>query len=231
MADLHLALVDMVDVPAGPFGLGEGEDKHSLHLGTFKIARYPITSDAYLKFVQDSPYPSPPHWRNGRPPQMLADHPVVNISWFDALAFCRWFSSVTGYHFRLPTEAEWEKAARGEAGNIYPWGNTFDANLCNTWEGGFGRTMPVDYFPEGASVYGVLDLAGNVWEWCSSRQFDYPYHPEDGREDLTTEDWRILRGGSWYDTDWGVRASRRLASPPDYISHNTGFRVACDHNN
>lgn len=228
MTGHHLALVDMVDIPAGSFWMGEGEDQHSLHLKAFQIARYPVTSAGYLQFVLDAPHSLPPHWVGGQIPDGLADHPVVNVSWFDALAYCRWLSSRSGLQFRLPSEAEWEKAARGEGGNTYPWGNTFQAGLCNTWENGHGRIMPVDYFPEGASVYGAVDLAGNVWEWSRSRHFDYPYDPEDGREDLAVDDWRILRGGSWYDTDWGVRASRRLASPPDYISHNTGFRVACD---
>jgi formylglycine-generating enzyme required for sulfatase activity len=102
----------------------------------------------------------------------------------------------------------------------------FDKAKCNGWEAGLGWTAPVDCHEAGVSPYGVMDLVGNVWEWCSSLHADYPYRADDDREDLAAEGWRALRGGSWLDHEWGIRAARRLSGQPDYVSHNTGFRVA-----
>ncbi len=214
----------MIRVPAGEFPMGEGEDQHSVFVPTFFIANYPVTNRDYQIFVQSTDRPAPRHWLDGYP-KALGDHPVVNISWWDALAYCAWLRSSEGQPYRLPTEAEWEKAARGVDGRAYPWGEVFDPHRCNSWEAGIGWTSPVDRFPGGASPYGVLDLIGNVWEWCSSLYADYPYCAEDGREDLEGEGWRVLRGGSWFDHEWGVRAPRRLSGHPDHVSHNTGFRV------
>ncbi len=215
-----------VNIPASRVTLGEGPDAHPCSLAPFRLARYPVTNVAYGRFVAAAAFPPPVHWAGPQPPGVLADHPVVNVTWHEARAFCRWLSRRTGHDIRLPTEAEWEWAARGPAGQTFPWGNAFLPGHCNTWEEGTGRTMPVDSYPAGASGFGVQDMAGNVWEWCSTAFADYPYDPRDGREDLDQDTWRVLRGGSWYDTGWGVRAARRLGSPADYRSHNTGFRVA-----
>ncbi|HKZ86550.1 MAG TPA: SUMF1/EgtB/PvdO family nonheme iron enzyme [Anaerolineae bacterium] len=215
----------MALAPAGEFLMGEGNDTHSVYVAAFYIAKYPLTNRAYKAFVDAAGHKAPRHWQTGYP-EALDDHPVVNINWYDALAYCRWLSDTTGHHYRLPTEAEWEKAARGTDSRTYPWGNVFDKARCNGWEAGMGWTTPVDCYPSGASPYGVLDMVGNVWEWCSSLHADYPYRADDGREDLAAEGWRALRGGSWLDHEWGVRAARRLSGQPDYVSHNTGFRVA-----
>lgn len=211
-------------MPSGEFTMGEGHDAHSVYVGACQVATYPVTNSAYREFVKATGHPPPSHRSHGWQ-QLLDDHPVVNVSWHDALAYCRWLTGVTGKVHRLLTEAEWEKAARGTDGRIYPWGNDFDETRCNSWEAGNGRTMPVDAFPAGASPYGVMDLVGNVWEWCSSQYAPYPYWAGDGRENLEAHGWRVLRGGSWYDTEWGTRAPRRLSSNPDHASHNTGFRV------
>ncbi len=199
----------MLLVPAGEFLMGEGDDAHPVDIAAFALARYPITNAAYQPFIAATGYPPPLDWREGRFLEMLGDHPVVNVSWYDALAYCGWLSAVTGQPYRLPTEAEWEKAARGASARTYPWGDEFDKTRCNTWEAGMGRTVSVDVFPAGASPYGVMDLVGNVWEWCSSLHTDYPYRTDDGREDLTAAGWRALRGGSWLDYEWGARAARR----------------------
>jgi len=216
---------EMILVPAGKFLMGEGDDAHPVYVAAFYIAKYPITNAAYQPFVDSTGHAAPGHWQAGYP-QALNDHPVVNVSWQDALAYCRWLSETTGHHYRLPTEAEWEKVARGADGRVYPWGNVFDKAKCNGWEAGLGWTAPVDCHEAGVSPYGVMDLVGNVWEWCSSLHADYPYRANDGREDLSAEGWRALRGGSWLDHEWGLRAARRLSGQPDSVCHNTGFRVA-----
>ncbi|MCB0194959.1 MAG: SUMF1/EgtB/PvdO family nonheme iron enzyme [Anaerolineae bacterium] len=209
--------------------MGENDDAHEIYLDTFSVGKYPVTALEYQTFVDATEHPPPDYWPNGRYHPMFADHPVVNVSWFDALDFCHWLTETTAQRYRLPTEAEWEKAARGPDGHLYPWGDVFDPEKCNAWESLRGYTTPVTTFPHGASHYGLMDMTGNVWEWCSSLYHDYPYQPDDGREDLTDRDeWRVLRGGSWYDAEWGLRAARRLSSAPHHTSHNTGFRVACD---
>jgi formylglycine-generating enzyme required for sulfatase activity len=217
--------MEMALVPAGEFPMGEGADQHSVYVAAFYLARYPVTNAAYQSFVNAAGREAPRHWQGGYP-EALSDHPVVNVSWHDALACCRWLSETTGHHYRLPTEAEWEKAARGADGRTYPWGNVFDKTKCNGWEAGMGWTTPVDCCVNGASPYGAMDMVGNVWEWCSSLYAPYPYRADDGRENLAAEGWRALRGGSWLDHEWGVRAARRLSGQADYVSHNTGLRVA-----
>lgn len=215
----------MILVPAGEFPMGEGDDMHPVYVAAYHIAKFPVTNYEYQVFVDAARQRPPAHWPEGRCHPVLSDHPVVNVSWHQALAYCRWLTDATGLRYRLATEAEWEKAARGTDARTYPWGNEFDETRCNSWEGWIGRTTPVDYFPTGASPYGVMDLVGNVWEWCSSLYAEHPYRVDDGREDLTADGWRVLRGGSWYDTDWGARPARRLSGQPDHASHNTGFRI------
>lgn len=205
--------------------MGEGHDAHPVYVGACRVAACPVTNSEYYEFVKGTGHPPPKHWSHGRWQQLLGDHPVVNVSWYDVVAYCRWLTGVTGQVHRLLTEAEWEKAARGTDGRIYPWGDEFEETRCNSWEAGNGRTTPVDAFPAGASPYGVLDLVGNVWEWCSTLYAPFPYCADDGRENPQADGWRVLRGGSWYDTEWGTRAARRLSSNPDHASHNTGFRV------
>jgi formylglycine-generating enzyme required for sulfatase activity len=152
---------------------------------------------------------------------------VVNVSWDDALAYCRWLSQVSGQSITLPSEAQWEKAARGDKDKrAYPWGDTWNKTKCNTAELGLGDTTPVGIFPEGASPYGCLDMAGNVWEWTRSAYHEYPYDPADGREDLNgTDVLRVLRGGSWFIHGDGARVPGRGRYYPLYRDDTDGFRV------
>ena len=158
---------------------------------------------------------------------------MVHVTWHDAVAYCRWLAKATGKPYRLPSEAEWEKAARGTDGRIYPWGDKWDSRRCNSKEGGPGDTTPVGAYLDGASSYGLLDMAGNVWEWTLSLwgkdwerpDFEYPYKPEDGRENLEAGDsiLRVLRGGSFHDSVRHVRCARRYGGVPDF--RYVGFRV------
>jgi formylglycine-generating enzyme required for sulfatase activity len=158
------------------------------------------------------------------------DHPAVRVSWRDATAYAAWLAQLTGLPWRLPTEAEWEKAARYDpntrTSRIYPWGDTFDKARCNTYESGIRGTTPVGTYPNGASPCGALDMAGNVWEWTSSLFKPYPYNASDGRERADSTDSRVLRGGSWYIDPRFARAAYRLLNDPGGIVGNVGFRVA-----
>jgi formylglycine-generating enzyme required for sulfatase activity len=217
---------EMVLIPEGPFLMGEGEAVHSITVPAFYIARHPITNADYAAFVAASGYRPPPHWPGEQCPEALSRHPVVNVSWHEALAYCHWLSAATGYHYRLPTEAEWEKAARGTDGRAYPWGNDFDPTKCNCLESGIGGATPVDGYANGSSPYGIVDMVGNVWEWCSSVYANVPYRADDGREDPAAPGGRVLRGGSWLNRAAGVHAARRLSALPEFLAPNIGFRVA-----
>ena len=225
-----------VSIPAGEVHIGSDPTKdaraqkaeqpqHVLSLGAYQIAKTPVTNDAYLAFVQATNRPPPSHWVDGRPPRGQEDHPVVQVSWHDATAYCRWLSSITGRAYRLPSEVEWEKAARGGDGRLYPWGNQWQAGRCNTSEDGTWDTTPVDAHPKGASPYGLLDMAGNVWEWTHSLYHSYPYDPADGREALDVPDRRVLRGGSFgYKADL-ARCAYRMRLGPEALGRDIGFRV------
>lgn len=230
-----------VEVPAGEFWMGgegeyDGKPVHRVHLERFQIARVPITNIQYQFFVEATGYSVPEHWEDGRPPRGLESHPVVNVSWHDAIVYCRWLSEVTGKPITLPSEAQWEKAARGDQDKReYPWGDEWDETRCNTYELSLGDTTPVGVFPEGVSSYGCLDMAGNVWEWTRSLwgedwkrpSFNYPYSPTDGRENLEAGDevLRVLRGGSFLDLRLDARCAFRLRGLPDGRVGYLGFRV------
>jgi serine/threonine-protein kinase len=216
---------EWVEIPSGEFTMGsdkhDADEKpaHQRFLESFKIARVPTTNAQYLLFVQATGHPVPKHWENNRPPKGKEGHPVVQVSWHDAMAYCRWLSQVTGKQITLPTEAQWEKAARGTDGRVYPWGNEFDCLKCNSARLGIGDTTPVGIFPAGASPYGVLEMSGNIWEWTNSL-FNSSYIP------MATEykRYKVLRGGSWDDREEYKRLSYRyLDSSTDKLI-TMGFR-------
>jgi formylglycine-generating enzyme required for sulfatase activity len=229
--------LELVRVAAGRFQMGSDEadefrdddelPPHSVDVPEFYIGRYPVTNMQYLYFTRETPdYPVPDHWEDGMFPRDTGDHPVTRVSWEDALAFCRWMCDKTKKTFRLPTEAEWEKAARGIDGRLYPWGPKWDADKCNNGEIGEGTTTPVGkYSPDGDSPYCCADMLGNVWEWCQSL-YEHYLNPANEREDLNTEGERVLRGGPCRDN---VRTRIRCAdrSKSHQTSKNAffGFRV------
>ncbi|MBI3244471.1 MAG: SUMF1/EgtB/PvdO family nonheme iron enzyme [Chloroflexi bacterium] len=229
-----------IPIPAGKFVMGSRDDnkqardderpQHTVEIPyTYRIARYPVTNAEFAEFVQAAGYKSDAVKAD------LPDHPVVNVSWRDAQAYCKWLTEklraegIMGAKeiARLPTEAEWEKAARGEYGKEWPWGDEWDASKCNSREGGPGTTTPVGkYSPQGDSPYGVADMAGNVWEWCQSKYAPYPYKVDDGREDLAGDERRVLRGGSFFGYVGGARCAFRYGHYPYSRFRNHGFRVA-----
>jgi formylglycine-generating enzyme required for sulfatase activity len=224
--------VEMVYVPAGPFLMGSDESKsekppHEVFVDGFWIDRTPVTNEEYQRFVQATGHSKPGHWRGDQIPKGKELHPVVYVNWQDAQAYCQWRSKQASAAIRLPTEAEWEKAARGADGRRYPWGDEFDAKKCNSSESGYRDTTPVGrYSPAGDSPYGLADAAGNVWEWTASLYEPYPYDAGDGREDPKADGRRVLRGGSWSSDRRDTRSAYRLHSDPSYALDYVGFRCA-----
>jgi len=274
LPEAHLMLdLALVDVPSGDVLLGDDPRRshgvalpdeapqHVVSVPAFELAATPVTNAEYLEFVQATGRPAPPHWTGGAIPEGLEQHPVTYVDWFDASAYCHWTRS------RLPTEAEWEKAARGADGRLYPWGDdepesldlvlnqhkvrsplapgerrndperdgsSFVLNQHNVRvRAAFGLGSKggaptiVGSFPEGASPHGVLDMAGNVWEWLSTAYAPYPYRVDDGREDPELDSPRVLRGGSFASKRSSfVRCASRSRSSPGRRSAHIGFRVA-----
>jgi formylglycine-generating enzyme required for sulfatase activity len=196
----------------------------------FWIDRYPVTNLQFARFAAETGYRTTAEkhkgaetWRTfARPGRQ--NHPVVNVSWHDAVAYCRWRREKTGLAVSLPSEAQWEKAARGRDRRVWPWGNDWDASRANTWEGEVRETTAVGIYPTEGGPIKCYDMAGNVWEWTSSLYKPYPYRPDDGREDPIAEGPRVLRGGSWDLTAVYARSAYRLYDPPDSRYAFLGFR-------
>ncbi len=255
----------LIHIPAGPFLMGssdtdsmaDSDEKphHILTIPDFWIGKTPVTNAQFRPFVQGDGYANQTYWtavgwqwrkqvkivqpyywdnamRNGD------DYPLVGVNWFEAVAYCRWLSAQTGHEFRLPSEAEWEKAARGPDGRIWPWGNAWEDGRCNSAKGGFsafgriftGRTTPVDQYSNGASLYGVFDMAGNVREWCATMLGkSYPYQMEDEWTEayLAHDTSRRTRGGDYSDGRKGVRGAYRNGdTDARYRLDDVGLRVA-----
>ena len=160
-------------VPAGEFLMGDAEEQHALFLETYWIAKVPVTNAQYQLFVEVTAHRAPGNWIDSRPPRGQESHPVTEVDWHDAMAYCAWLSQKTGKTITLPSEAQWEKAARGADGCQYPWGDEWDAGRCNNAELRIGQTTPVGIFPDGVSPYGCLDMAGNVFSRPSSGSYGY----------------------------------------------------------
>lgn len=240
--------IDWVEIPGGEFQYGDESEyaakPQRLTLPTFYIGRYPVTYAQFQTFLDDPEGYANPQWFAGLAASdhdrrmneqyfKFDNHPRVSVNWHQALAFCRWFSwrlsgtydlkKIEKWAVRLPTEFEWEKAARGADGRLYPYAGEFDAAKGNTHETGIGQTSAVGIFPQGASPYGVMDMSGNVWEWCLSN-YDKPAL-DVRKENLRTEKRCVLRGGSWiYYLDF-ARAVVRLDDHPSFRGYYFGFRV------
>jgi formylglycine-generating enzyme required for sulfatase activity len=246
-----------VEVPAGSFWMGSDKERdpsafdnelpaHEVTLPAFYMARFPVTVAQFRAFVKGS----------GRQPEDAkslegpSNHPVVYVTWNDALAYCGWlnerlvemarerqagagaagmWSAIAQGELRavLPSEAEWEKAARGTDGRISPWGDNFDANRANSDDAGVGDRSALGCFPGGSSPYGCEEMSGNVWEWTRSSDASYPYVAADGREDLEApaQRLRVLRGGAFYGDPGDVRCAIRSGDDPRGRDDFVGFRV------
>lgn len=254
--------LDFVLIPDGEFVIGSDPSadrlaqpdetpQHRLHVTEFYIMRYPVTNTQYHLFAEATNHRFPRFWPDGRFPAEKAVHPVVGVSFHDAVAFCRWAAEVTGLPIRLPSEPEWEKAARSTDGRLYSWGNGWEEGLCNSSESKLSGSVPVGQFsPQGDSPYGIADMAGNAQEWCASLFGVYPYDPSDGREVLVYNrdqqalmprlhetgcvanpqqieaglDKQVVRGGSWRQGRHQARCAYRSWAAPMHRSDDTGFR-------
>ena len=228
----------MVYVPAGSFWMGSDENdpdadddekpQHKVTLDAFWIDRTEVTNGQYRRCVDDGACRQPSEkgsWTRDSyyDNPDFDDTPVIYVDWEQANAYCAWAGR------RLPTEAEWEKAARDTDKRTYPWGEGIDCSRANYWgqDGGcVGDTASMGSYPSGTSPYGALDMAGNVGEWTGSLYKPYPYNAQDGREDPAAGGSRVVRGGSWYHYQWDVRAASRARGGPSVANGSVGFRCA-----
>jgi formylglycine-generating enzyme required for sulfatase activity len=218
----------MVEIPAGEFTMGNdaGDDDekpaHTVPLEAFEIDLFEVTNADFAKFVEETGYQTGAEkageagWRAYA--EGKDNHPVVKVTWNDANAYCEWAGK------RLPTEAEWEKAARGTDGRTYPWGNEWDPAKANTKESGFRGTVAVGSFAEGVSPYGVFDMAGNVWEWTADWYQAYPGSTY--QSEYFGEKFKVTRGGGWFQEEKLVTTFNRSATDPSAANDDLGFRCA-----
>ena len=232
--------MEFVRVPAGAFRMGSDpqKDKHAVlyeqpqHIVTldeYLIGKYPVTNRQYQAFVQAAGRKAPEYWKSNTIPPGKENHPVVKVSWQDAADFCAWAAKVSGARVRLPSEAEWEKAARGTDGRIYPWGDQSpDALRCNFNQNVKDTTPVGKYSPLNDSPYGCADMAGNVYDWVAD-WLDNSYYgksPASNPVGPVSGQYRVLRGGSWLYDDSYLRSAYRYSSDPANSYFDTGFRCA-----
>jgi formylglycine-generating enzyme required for sulfatase activity len=242
--------IDWISIPAGNFTMGSTASdpnyqadelpQHTVYLDAYQISKYEITNSQYKAFMDAGGYSNSAYWTtdgwtwrttnsitepycwtsgeyNSGP--AFPNHPVVGVSWYEAYAFCNWAGGT------LPTEAQWEKAARGTDARYYPWGSTWDASKCNSYYSTapdtFAYSSPVGFFTAGASYYGVYDMAGNVWEWCND-WYGSAYYSDPGANNNppgpATGSYRVVRGGSFGVSERFCRSANR--------NNNNGFRPA-----
>ena len=234
------------DVAAGAFDMGSADSdkqaaddekpQYRIPVGAFAIGKFPVTVAEYACYLKANPDVSVPYgWDDDfyswEQQQTRPDHPVVRVTWFNAHDYAAWLAKTTGQPWRLPTEAEWEKAARwDEAEQLahrYPWGDVWDPTRANTIDGGPKRTTPIGTYPSGISPCGAFDMAGNVWEWLSSRyQRPYPYDRARSEIPGDTTSARVLRGGSWNGSPRVARAACRAGVKPGDWTRRWGSRLA-----
>lgn len=260
---LPFSLPTMVAVPGGLFTMGSSatdptalpneQEPHQLELDAYWIGKTEVTNAQFRPFVEGGGYDTERYWtRPGRgwrqteerkQPKFWDDEtlngdnqPVVGVTLHEVQAYVQWLNEqADGREYRLPTEAEWERVARGADSRIYPWGDTWEPSRANSVEAAQDATLPVGSYPNGASPDGLLDMAGNAWEWTCSLHEAYPYEPEE-RDNACNELSRLqqsgadftIRGGGWLDNPDSLRAARRIGKSANYADRQLGFRLACD---
>ncbi len=238
----------MIAIPAGSFIMGTDSERandqnrpqHSVTLPAYQIDKYPVSNAQYARFVVATGHRPPENWTEGKLPKGRELHPVTMVSWHDAQRYAQWAGK------RLPSEAEWEKAARGADGRRWPWGDTMDASRLNTYYN-VGATTEVTRYPQGVSPYGVMDMAGNVSQWTADDLL--PYEGSSAAAELfqakkgiatstgdrslkvvdlllTGERYKVMRGGSWKSDPFSTSSYHRNYSLPNYASDFFGFRCA-----
>ncbi len=255
--------IEFIPIPSGTLIMGDNRlsdaaPQHRVEIAAFRMAKFPVTNADYAGFVEAGGYAVEHYWTamgwkwlasrlpgetegQGRVPGFWyhphfnrPNHPVVGISWYEAVAFCNWLSETSGAAFRLPSEAEWEYAARGsEDARNFPWGDRFQPGRANTAEAGIGGTTRVDAFSLGVSPFGVWDLSGNVFEWTRSRwgvnwqelSYPYPYQVGGECEELEGSGARVMRGGSWFNSYPEALCAYRSRYLAGSRGSNIGFRV------
>lgn len=224
---------EWIEIPAGRVRL---EDRHgTFDTPAFAIAKYPVTNAQFDMFANDANgYQNAEWWdfsdqarawrsENAQPRSTSLqghDLPRTDVTWYEAVAYCRWLSDQTGENITLPTEVQWQRAAQGDDKREYPWGNTFDRDRCNTSESGVHGTSPVNGYPDGASPYEVLDMSGNVFEWCLN-EYENPFNVG-----LAGDARRVVRGGSWMNGQSSARCTYRYGNYPLNRYEDAGFRIA-----
>lgn len=219
------------------------DEPRTFEVPAFTIAKYPVTNAQFTRFIEADGYQNRDYWTKAgwqarqkegwtQPRFWLdshwnqPDYPVVGVSWYEAVAFCNWLNSLPMYGegtkgrglITLPTEQQWQRAAQGDDNRVYPWGNDFDQSHSNTEENGFRQTTLVTQYPDGASPYGVMDMSGNVWEWCLTAW-------DDGSDNLNGDARRCLRGGSWNLNHRYARVTSRFNLGPNSADFDRGFRL------
>lgn len=235
---------DMVKIPGGTFTMGSDKEdtegkgaefgmakplyldehpRHEVNLPTYYMDRYEVTNAQFKRYVDAIKARPPRSWPNGEMPPGRERHPVTHINWYEAQQYCAWAGK------RLPTEEEWEKAARGADGREYPWGNDFDGEKANTGGAGVNDLAPVGTFPQGKSPYGVEDMAGNVWEWTADWYQPYPGSTYQSKD--FGQQFKVLRGSSWggtghYALNYFYRSAHRFRIEPEMSFADAGIRCA-----
>jgi formylglycine-generating enzyme required for sulfatase activity len=214
--DPRLRENNWVRIPEGVFVMGEGQGAHEVELSAYEIGKYPVTVEEFARYVEDGGA-GPEDWDKQ---VEYPNRPVVGVSWREAVVYCQWRG------VRLPTDAEWERAARGVEGRVYPWGSEEpDPSRANYRETNVGAPTPVGLFPRGATPEGICDLAGNVYEWVSDWYREYPKGEQKDPPGLESGSGRVLRGGAWGSVPWALStAGRGWFEPGDRVDF--GLRCA-----